>query len=109
MIPEELRDAPGVLAGPFYPQVEGLDAAQHQEAVVWPRHGAHGVLEEIERFSDGYEMEKIDGLRYVFGDGWGLIRPSNTSPAIRITAEGRTPEAAEHIFEEMKSLTEDII
>lgn len=74
-----------------------------------PEERKAGVMEEIERFSDGYKLEKIDGLRYIFDDGWGLIRPSNTSPVIKITAEGKTEKAVQDIFEKMKSLTEDII
>lgn len=35
-------------------------------------------------------LSKVDGLRYDFEDGWLLIRPSGTEPAIRLTCEART-------------------
>lgn len=42
-------------------------------------------------FEDG-ELTEIDGLRLEFADGWGLIRPSNTSPYLvtRFEAENET-------------------
>lgn len=32
------------------------------------------------KFADAHDINTIDGLRVNFGDGWGLIRPSNTTP-----------------------------
>jgi phosphomannomutase len=37
----------------------------------------------------GASLSKIDGLRYDFRDGWLLVRPSGTEPAIRLTCEFR--------------------
>lgn len=44
--------------------------------------------------ADFGEVEKItiDGLRVEFGDGWGLVRPSNTSPNLTLRFEANTPE-----------------
>ncbi|MFQ5584168.1 MAG: phosphomannomutase, partial [Calditrichia bacterium] len=39
----------------------------------------------------------IDGVRILFGDGWGLVRPSNTQPVIVVRFEARTPERLEEI------------
>jgi phosphoglucosamine mutase len=36
------------------------------------------------------KLSTIDGLRYDFSDGWLLIRPSGTEPAIRLTCEATT-------------------
>jgi len=41
------------------------------------------VSEAIDHFSArGYEIIDIDGMRINFGDGWGLLRASNTQPAL---------------------------
>ena len=37
----------------------------------------------------GAKLSTIDGLRHDFEDGWLLIRPSGTEPAIRLTCEFR--------------------
>ena len=39
----------------------------------------------------------IDGLRVDFGDGWGLVRPSNTSEYLVIRFEADTQERLEVI------------
>ncbi|MCU0631940.1 MAG: phosphopentomutase/phosphoglucosamine mutase [Methanolinea sp.] len=39
-----------------------------------------------------------DGIRVEEEDGWYLVRASGTEPKIRVTAEGRTPAAAEALL-----------
>ncbi len=39
----------------------------------------------------------IDGLRVEFSDGWGLVRPSNTTPYLTLRFEAETTEALERI------------
>lgn len=53
------------------------------------------ILERLARdgdFGDG-TITTIDGLRVDYADGWGLIRPSNTSPvlSLRFEADGQEP------------------
>ncbi|HKJ68573.1 MAG TPA: phosphomannomutase/phosphoglucomutase [bacterium] len=45
-----------------------------------------------EYFSQEYEYIDVDGIRIKFGDGWGLVRPSNTQPVIVCRFEAKTPE-----------------
>lgn len=47
-------------------------------------------------FPDGKVFD-LDGIRVDFPDGWGLIRPSNTTPVLVMRFEGETPEALERI------------
>ncbi len=53
-----------------------------------------------------YPVIDIDGARADFGQGWALIRASNTSPALTVRCEARTPEALEKITDEMRRLLE---
>jgi phosphomannomutase / phosphoglucomutase len=39
-----------------------------------------------------YEMVTVDGARAVFEHGWGLVRASNTQPAITLRFEAYTNE-----------------
>ena len=39
----------------------------------------------------------IDGLRIEYSDGWGLVRPSNTSPNIILRFEGRDEAVLQRI------------
>jgi phosphomannomutase/phosphoglucomutase len=46
-------------------------------------------LAEVGDFGSG-EMTQIDGIRVDFDNGWGLIRPSNTSPVLSLRFEADT-------------------
>lgn len=50
-----------------------------------------------EQFRARYQVIDVDGARVLFADGWGLIRASNTQPALVVRAEGKTPEALANI------------
>ena len=50
-----------------------------------------------EYFSQRYQTIDVDGVRVVFDDGWGLVRPSNTQPIIVMRFEATTPEGLKRI------------
>lgn len=41
-------------------------------------------------FSKNYEVVDVDGVRILFGDGWGLVRASNTQPVLVLRFEARS-------------------
>jgi phosphomannomutase len=49
------------------------------------------------KFPGAKELITIDGLRVDYEDGFGLMRPSNTTPVIVMRFEGHTPEALHRI------------
>jgi phosphomannomutase / phosphoglucomutase len=51
----------------------------------------------------------IDGLRIEYSDGWGLARPSNTSPYIILRFEGESEAALERIKSEFRAAIQLII
>ena len=62
-----------------------------------------GIVEEAKKyFSSKYEVITVDGVRVLFGDGWGLIRASNTQPVIVMRFEARTSERLAAIQSEMQ-------
>jgi len=50
------------------------------------------VEKAVKYFKKNYEVIDVDGVRIQFGDGWGLVRASNTQPVIVLRFEARTPE-----------------
>ncbi|PJF22343.1 MAG: phosphomannomutase [Phototrophicales bacterium] len=51
------------------------------------------IIDEIsEELSKTYEVITVDGARANFEDGWGLIRASNTQPAITLRFEAHTSQ-----------------
>ena len=60
-------------------------------------HAVVKKLLEIAEFPGSREIVTIDGLRVEYDDGFGLVRPSNTTPVLVLRFEGHTPEALERI------------
>ena len=50
-----------------------------------------------EAFKKEHEVIDIDGARVLFGDGWGLVRVSNTQPILVMRFEARTEARLEEI------------
>ena len=60
------------------------------------------VERAVKHFSATREVVGVDGARVLFGDGWGLIRASNTQPILVTRFEARTPERLQAIRDEME-------
>jgi len=62
------------------------------------------VVAELARaFKDRYETIETDGARILFGEGWGLVRASNTNAYLTLRFEGQTQAAVD----EMKRMVYD--
>ena len=51
----------------------------------------------VESFRSRHDVIDVDGVRVLFGDGWALLRTSNTQPVIVARFEARTEERLEEI------------
>ena len=61
------------------------------------------LIEKVkEEFNKEYKVIDVDGVRIEFPDGWGLIRASNTQPALVLRFEAVTKER----LQEIRSLIE---
>jgi phosphomannomutase / phosphoglucomutase len=60
------------------------------------------VSKAVDYFRSKHDVIDVDGVRVLFGDGWGLIRASNTQPVIVARYEARSPERLEAIRNEME-------
>lgn len=54
-------------------------------------------------FKQDYEIIDIDGARVLFGDGWGLVRASNTQPVLVLRFEAKTRERLNEIMDVFKA------
>jgi phosphomannomutase/phosphoglucomutase len=60
------------------------------------------VVEALKgRMRDRYHLIEIDGIRVELDGGWGLIRASNTTPALTARFEAESPERLKAIQEEI--------
>jgi phosphomannomutase/phosphoglucomutase len=60
------------------------------------------VERAVQHFSRDHEVISVDGARVLFGDGWGLIRASNTEPVLVGRFEARSPERLQQIRDTME-------
>jgi len=56
----------------------------------------------VEQFRREYEVIDVDGVRVLFGGGWGLVRVSNTQPVLVARCEAGTPEGLRRICAAVK-------
>ena len=62
-----------------------------------------GIVDEATKyFAARHEVVTIDGVRVLYGDGWGLIRASNTQPVLVLRFEARTKEQLQRIQADMQ-------
>lgn len=60
------------------------------------------VASAVRHFRSKHNVIDVDGVRVLFGDGWGLIRASNTQPVIVARFEAATPARLNAIRGEME-------
>ncbi len=64
------------------------------------------VVEKITaHFKKDHDVIDIDGMRVLFGDGWGLVRASNTQPALVLRFEALSEER----LNEIRALVENTL
>lgn len=70
-----------------------------------PDESKFTVTEAVkEHYRGKYPIIDVDGVRVSFGDGWGLVRASNTQPALVLRFEADTPGRLKEIREEVESV-----
>ncbi|MCS4503016.1 hypothetical protein KBTX_02483 [wastewater metagenome] len=62
------------------------------------------LLANTHTVPEAARVTTIDGLRIDFADGWGLVRASNTEPALTLRFEGDDEAALERIREHFRGL-----
>jgi len=60
------------------------------------------VARAVEHFRRSHDVNDVDGVRVLFGDGWGLIRASNTQPILVLRFEARSAERLQEIRAELE-------
>jgi phosphomannomutase/phosphoglucomutase len=62
-----------------------------------------GIVERaVEHFARDHEVISVDGARVLFGDGWGLIRASNTEPVLVARFEAKSEARLKEIRDTME-------
>jgi len=68
-----------------------------------PEEKKFGLVDRaVEHFRGTHDVIDVDGARVLFGDGWGLIRASNTQPVLVARYEASSPQRLAAIQGEME-------
>ena len=74
-----------------------------------PDHIKFKVVQEVTTyFKNRQDVIDIDGVRVLYPDGWGLVRASNTQPALVLRFEAMSANRLQEIQEEVESVLRDI-
>jgi len=74
-----------------------------------PDHIKFAVVDKITAyFKERHDVIDIDGVRVLFPDGWGLVRASNTQPALVLRFEAMTENRLQEIRELVETVLRDI-
>jgi phosphoglucosamine mutase len=76
-------------AVPAYPLLRGSVSSEGVEM---------SRMEDIFKKTKPRAVNKIDGLKLDYPEGWLLIRPSGTEPKIRLTAEAKTEKSVNLLY-----------
>lgn len=66
----------------------------------------HVVAHVAAQFKKTHEVIDVDGVRVLFGDGWGLLRASNTQPVLVMRFEAPNEKLLESYRHEVESALE---
>ncbi len=67
-------------------------------------HALLAQLQQTAQFPDAKEIITLDGLRVEYTDGFGLARPSNTTPVIVLRFEADSEDALSRIQEDFRKM-----
>ncbi|MBW2988535.1 phosphomannomutase/phosphoglucomutase, partial [Candidatus Woesearchaeota archaeon] len=67
------------------------------------------VLAAIEKHFSGEKISHLDGVKIETNEYWVNIRPSNTEPLVRLTAEAKHPETLKRVVDEVKRVVEPFL
>jgi phosphomannomutase/phosphoglucomutase len=93
-----------VISLPKYPSI-------YEKNIECPDNLKFAVVDKLRaKFKDyGLRILDIDGVKMLDKDGWVLLRPSNTEPIIRISAEARTEEKLKELYEFAKKELDQVL
>ncbi len=99
-----------VKVGPLNEQVAGLPVYYNEKRKVdCPNDMKKKVSEYIEQTNKDARLDKTDGLKFIYNDGWVLVRPSGTEPIYRIYTESKDESLAKERADKFQMMVLDYL
>jgi phosphomannomutase/phosphoglucomutase len=76
----------------------------HMHTAEGENHALLAQLQKTAQFTDAKEIITLDGLRVEYADGFGLARPSNTTPVIVLRFEADSETALQRIQNDFRRI-----
>jgi phosphomannomutase/phosphoglucomutase len=76
----------------------------HMHTAEGENHALLAQLQKTAQFTDAKEIITLDGLRVEYADGFGLARPSNTTPVIVLRFEADSETALQRIQNDFRKI-----
>lgn len=86
---------------PRYHQVRGYLTCEP------PKYGY--VMDKLKRNLSGEAVDLTDGVKVWFKEGWGLVRPSQTEPKIRVLCEAEDRDSAHDLLNRLMRMVKEAI
>ena len=67
------------------------------------------IISRLDRMGLSQQVDRTDGLKIYFDDGWALVRASGTEPILRIYGQGSDMETARKINERITEIIKSIM
>jgi phosphomannomutase/phosphoglucomutase len=101
---EILSKKPGTAADVFNQLPDSCNTPELQ--ILFDRDDAHyefmDAFKQQANFSDAEDISTIDGMRVTWDRGWGLIRPSNTTPCLVLRFEADDETTLQQVQEKFR-------
>ncbi|MCK9322754.1 MAG: phosphoglucosamine mutase [Candidatus Methanomethylophilaceae archaeon] len=81
----------------------------YNKKIYCPDNAKSHVLDFLERISTEGTVDKTDGIKIIFKDGWVLARPSGTEPIFRIYSESKEEDVAKARADEYEAKVMDFL
>ncbi|MCL1811164.1 MAG: phosphoglucosamine mutase [Methanomassiliicoccaceae archaeon] len=99
-----------VKEGPLENQISRLPTYYTvKKKVECPNEMKKDVLDRIAKESAGAKIDRTDGMKIIFDDGWVLARPSGTEPLFRVFSESKDADVAEGRAERYENLVRECL
>lgn len=73
-----------------------------------PEEKKQSVIDGVKARLNGENFVDVDGLRVIFSDGWGLLRPSGTEPVLSLRFEAKDEATALRYKERIAGLVREV-
>lgn len=83
--------------------------SQFKTKVSCPEGKKQLVMDGILKSATSERIDRTDGVKIYYPDGWVLVRPSGTEPIVRIFTESRTQEKAKELAEGHRKMVEKLV